>query len=144
MHGSIALLVHYTSLPFGTLWACIMDKQGYLHAVPQVVGTKNKIKKKKGVTKMFKVIKNDYEEVIIGKGKEMLWLYNKLLQKENVGAVVTDADYSNINKNRMYGIYLKWIHDYDYEMILLNRDNILDTVNYIVNKEVKEDELFNE
>lgn len=93
---------------------------------------------------MFKVIENDYEEVIIGKGKEMVWLYNKLLQKENIGAVVTDADYSNINKNRMYGIYLKWIHDYDYEMILLNRDNIMNTVNYIVNKEVEEDELFNE
>lgn len=91
---------------------------------------------------MFKVIENNYEEVIIGKGKEMLWLYNKLLQKENVGAVVVDADYSNIHKNRMYGIYLKWIHDYDYEMILLNRNNILDTVNYIINKEVKEDELF--
>ena len=61
-----------------------MDKQGYLHAVPQVVGTKNKIKKEKGVVKMFKAYDDTNDIVITGTGKEIAWLYNKLLQKDNI------------------------------------------------------------
>lgn len=92
---------------------------------------------------MFKAYEDNEDIVITGNGKEMRWLYNKLLQKDNIGAVVINADYSNINEKKLYCIHLMWTQYYDYDMELLNTINTLHLINCLTNKEVEEDELFN-
>lgn len=126
------------------MWACIHEQVRYLHAVPQVVGTKNKIKKEKRSGKMFKAYDDTNDIVIIGKGKEIRWLYNKLLQKDNIIPVVINADYSNIRKNKPYCIHLEYRNSYDYDMELLNLANTMHLISWLTNKEVEDDELFNE
>ena len=91
---------------------------------------------------MFKVFDDENDIVITGTGKEMRWLYNKLLQKDNIIAVVINADLSNINKDKPYCIHLEYRNYYDYDMELLNLANTMHLISYLTNKEVEEDELF--
>ena len=92
---------------------------------------------------MFKVFDNDEDIVIVGKGKEMRWLYNKLLQKDNIIPAVINADYSNIHENKPYCIHLEYRNYYDYNMELLNLANTMHLISWLTNKEVEDNELFN-
>ena len=93
---------------------------------------------------MFKVYDDKNDIVITGNGKEIRWLYNKLLQKDNIIPVVINADYSNINENKPYCIHLEYRHYYDYDMELLNLANTMHLISWLTNKEVEDNELFNE
>ena len=93
---------------------------------------------------MFKVYDDKNDIVITGNGKEIRWLYNKLLQKDNIIPVVINADYSNIHEDKPYCIHLEYRNSYDYDMELLNLANTMHLISWLTNKEVEKDELFNE
>lgn len=92
---------------------------------------------------MFKAYEDNEDIVITGTGKEIKWLYYKLLQKDNISPIVIDADFSNINESKHYCIHLIWTQYYDYDMELLNLANTMHLISYLTNKEVYENELFN-
>ena len=92
---------------------------------------------------MFKVYDDKNDIVITGNGKEMRWLYHKLLQKDNIIPVVINADYRNINENKPYCIHLEYRNYYDYDMELLNLANTMYLISWLTNKVVEDNELFN-